>query len=276
MSSIPISENNMFRVITFNLRRDGLFHRKCNSWLERRQRVANLIMRSDAAVVGVQELMPQMREDVRSILEGYSIFGMGRSGEAMGEHSDIMIKNDVFDILRHDTFWLSKRPSEIASRAYFSFFPRICTVGEIYLRGTNKKVRVFNTHFDHICGPARTLGVYTILGYLNRMQEIDPMPSIIMGDLNAKPGSHPIQIMRNNLHGFDNISLTDAYAYCHENHSMEYTYHGFSGKKGRRLLDYIFVTDGLQVVESHIDQTNDGGLYPSDHYPLMATLRFSD
>ena len=258
------------------MRRDGLFSRKCNTWLQRRQRIARIIRESGAAVVGVQELLPEMREDVRCILDGYSIFGMGRVGGPLGEHSDIIIKNQEIDIIKHDTFWLSKRPYQMASRAYFSFFPRICTVGEICLRDSGRKVRVFNTHFDHICGPARTLGVFTILGYLSRMQELDPMPAIIMGDLNAKPNSRPIQIMRNNAHGFANIHLTDAYQCCHTDEPVENTYHGFKGKNGQRLLDYIFVTDGLEVVDSRVDRSNDNGLYPSDHFPLIATLRFSD
>lgn len=41
-------------------------------------------------------------------------------------------------------------------------------------------------------------------------------------------------------------------------------------------IDYIFVSDDFEVVESHIWAEDRDGRYPSDHYPLVATLRLKD
>lgn len=64
----------VLKVITFNLKRDSRFARK-KIWENRRELAAGVIRDSGASVVGVQELMPVMRQDIASLLEGYSLFG---------------------------------------------------------------------------------------------------------------------------------------------------------------------------------------------------------
>ena len=55
------------------------------------------------------------------------------------------------------------------------------------------------------------------------------------------------------------------------------TYHGFKGNHfGKARLDYIFVTDDLEVVNTYVDHTVKDGKYLSDHYPIVATLQFKE
>ncbi len=273
MNVSAINYQTPFKILTFNLRRDGVFSRGARAWQSRHHLVSNLISSSGAAVVGVQEMLPHMKNDIGNTLANYSMYGHGRSDG--GEHTDILVKNADADLLFHETFWLSKNPKK-KSRAYYSFFPRICTVGEVEIKSSGRRVRVFNAHFDHICAPARVLGIYTILHRLHKLQQINPMPSIIMGDFNAGPNSHAIRILRENLHGYSDINLTDAYNAINHGVAPHNTYHGFGGKSGKMRLDYIFVTDGLEVENCEIDRYNNDGIYPSDHYPMLATLRFCD
>jgi endonuclease/exonuclease/phosphatase family metal-dependent hydrolase len=41
-------------------------------------------------------------------------------------------------------------------------------------------------------------------------------------------------------------------------------------------IDYIFVTPNLKTTDAEIIRTNDNGRYPSDHYPIRATVEFAD
>ena len=51
------------------------------------------------------------------------------------------------------------------------------------------------------------------------------------------------------------------------------TYHGFKGKRKGDPIDYIFFSEEFELEDAYIDQTSFDGRYPSDHYPLVATLR---
>lgn len=108
--------NDLIRVISFNLKRDfGLPLNRSHKWSERRALAAQYIRESGATIIGVQELLPNMREDVSRLLDvDYSVLGFGRySGirPQSDEHSDIIIKNDSAKVNLIKTFWLSKEPS---------------------------------------------------------------------------------------------------------------------------------------------------------------------
>lgn len=92
--AISVSQGDVIKVVSFNLRRDFGPQRK-NRWESRKELAARMIAESDAAIIGVQEFLPKMRQDLKTLLDGYSIFGKGRlSGKDPGndEHSDIIIK----------------------------------------------------------------------------------------------------------------------------------------------------------------------------------------
>ena len=263
------------KVASFNLKRDSILarlHRK-NAWANRRELIGSIIRRSNAAIVGVQEMLPAMREDIRRLLTAdYSIRGLGRSKSLGDEQSAIILKNADVTVSFDKTFWLSKHPEKNGSRAYYAFFPRICTVCEAYVREFDRKIRVFNTHFDHVCGMARNLSVRIILDYMHRLNQEERLPTILMGDLNACPDSRPIRVLSENLHEYPDVHLTNIWQFV-KNAGDSGTYHGFKGRiKGRRI-DYIFVSDEFEVEEAYVDRTNFDGRYPSDHYPLVAVLQ---
>lgn len=269
------------KIISFNLRAD-FKHDRHNRWEYRREYAARLIQESGASIIGVQELLPNMRQDIEGLLQNYTVLGQGRyngTKDAGDEHSDIIIKDTDAAADTFRTFWLSKKSEDDVSRAYWAFFPRICTVAEVYIKQLDQTVRVFNTHFDHICGMARVLGVNIILRTMSELNRQRRLPTILMGDLNAGPKSKPIRILRENLHSYDNIRLTDVYSVCKE--TVKNTHHGF-GKGGlvswvidRAPIDYIFVSEEFSIVDVCVDRSNENGRFPSDHFPLMATLKLT-
>ncbi len=265
-----MSENGLIRVASFNLKRDfGIPLHRSHKWQERRALAAQFIRESGAAIIGVQELLPSMREDICRLLDtDYAIQGLGRfcgRNPKEDEHSDILVKKQDATIRQVQTFWLSKHPERL-SRAYYALFPRICTMAEIHLEKSGREIRVFNTHLDHICGFARELGIQVILDYMQRYQQQNPMPTVLMGDFNCKPNSRPIKLLRGRLR--------NAYAHLSPDLLCN-TLHNFSGRvrRGAFAIDYIFVSDEFEVVESQVITDSIDGHYPSDHYPLLVTLK---
>ena len=271
----------LIRVISFNLKRDfGIPLKRSHKWGARREIAAQVIRDSGATIIGVQELLPSMRSDVSRLLDiDYSILGFGRFRGLKpkdDEHSDIIIKNDEATVRLIKTFWPSKSPEQL-SRAYYAIFPRICTVAEVYIIRLDCTIRVFNTHLDHVCGLARLLGVRVILKYMQDFNRTNPMPTVLMGDLNCKPNSAPIRFLKNHVGEFPDLHLTDVYT-SFDPLKLSNTLHNFTGKILHKFcpIDYIFVSDDFEIVDSKIMTDPINGLYPSDHFPLMATLRLKN
>lgn len=259
------------KVVSFNIKRDSIFCRT-HAWRNRRDLVTQIIRESGAAIVGLQELMPSMKADILERLADYSAFGWGRTRKRTNEHAAILVHDTDTAALFDQTIWLSKHPEKCGSRAYFSVFPRICTICEVFSKELNCKIRVFNTHFDHVCWPARTLGVRIILEYMHRLNLREKLPTILMGDLNAHPASKAVRMLSENLHPYTDIHLTNIYSRFDEE-KIHNSYHGFRGVcKGRRPIDYIFVSDDFKIEDAYLDRSNRNGYYPSDHFPLVAVL----
>ena len=272
--AISMTQGDVIKVVSFNLRRDFGPQRK-NRWETRKELAARMISESDAAIIGVQEFLPRMRQDLKEMLEGYSIFGKGRlSGKNPNndEHSDIIIKNNDVEVASCHTFWLSKHP-DVPSRAYFAVYPRICTVAEVKMKKSGRRIRVFNTHFDHVSPLARTFGAKLILDQIHRFNQTDPLPTIVMGDFNASPNSKAVRLMRENLMNYKDVRLQDIYGFLDQ--LIGNTYHGFKGKITQKFkpIDYIFVSDDFEVVTASVNTQSYDGAYPSDHYPISAVLR---
>lgn len=272
--AISMTQGDVIKVVSFNLRRDFGPQRK-NRWETRKELAARMISESDAAIIGVQEFLPRMRQDLKEMLEGYSIFGKGRlSGKNPNndEHSDIIIKNNDVEVASCHTFWLSKHP-DVPSRAYFAVYPRICTVAEVKMKKSGRRIRVFNTHFDHVSPLARTFGAKFILEQIHRFNQTDPLPTIVMGDFNASPNSKAVRLMRENLMNYKDVRLQDIYGFLDQ--LIGNTYHGFKGKITQKFkpIDYIFVSDDFEVVTASVNTQSYDGAYPSDHYPISAVLR---
>ena len=94
-----------------------------------------------------------------------------------------------------------------------------------------------------------------------------------MGDFNAKPNSKAVRMMRENLSGYQDVRLQDIYDSVEQ--LIGNTYHGFKGKIKQKFkpIDYIFVSDDFEIVNASVDTSSFDGAYPSDHYPISATLR---
>ena len=268
---VKTMQEQIVKVATFNLKRDGRFNPR--TWEHRRKMAAKVIHNSGASIIGVQELLPSMREDIQQLLGNYSFFGWGRKKDLGDEHADIIVKNQDIDVLFHDTFWLSKKPQSQGSRYAFAIFPRVCTVAEVYFKQSHRRLRVFNTHFDHLLPMSRVLGVNVIFQRIQQYQQIDPLPTILMGDLNATPDSLPVRLIRENRHGYD-FHFTDVFSTLAQSGQGVNTFHYFKGKdRHKTRFDYIFVTQEFDILDVALDKYSIRGIYPSDHYPILTTLR---
>jgi len=203
-----------------------------------------------------------MLSDMRDKLGGYRIIGSGRSHKLLSEHSDIILREDDVEVDEFDTFWLSKNPKKAGSRRGLTVYPRICTSATLTLRQCGgQQIRVYNTHLDCISRTARLFGIATIAARIIADNKREPLPYIITGDFNAKPDSVVVRLLRENkrLH-LQSVIDSDIG-----------TYHGFSGVPGN-TIDYIFASDELTVEEAYIARQSYDGIYPSDHFPIVARL----
>jgi endonuclease/exonuclease/phosphatase family metal-dependent hydrolase len=253
-------------VMTYNIRLDVASDGE-NSWLKRKEKVSDLIQFYEPDVFGIQEGLPHQVQFLDSVLFDYNVFGKGRDGGTIGEHSSIFYNSNKLELIDFDTFWLSETPSN-KSKGWDAALNRICTYGLFKLKRTKKLFWVFNTHFDHVGKVARSKSTQLIHQKISQLNTSD-YPVILMGDFNLEPNSEPIMFLSNQyLHSKSSSNLIynpggtfNAFEFHKPVSSEKEIDHIFVSKKAVEIIKYAVLTDSYLC------------RYPSDHFPVLVELK---
>lgn len=258
-----LAVENPVTFVSYNIRYDASGDKGPRDWKQRKSKVTDYLLKSDATVIGLQEVLHKQLLDVRKALPSYSFIGVGRDdAKQRGEYSPICYDRKVWklDPEENGTFWLSETPEKPGSKSWGNGIPRICTWARLI--GLNGKgLYIFNTHWDHRSQPSREKAAELILQRIqSRVHKTEPY--ILMGDLNADANNPAIK----NLLGSG--LLTD-----HQGPQFQ-SFNQWNGAliSGHRI-DHIFTSPAMQSAEFHIDAN---GTPPgSDHHPVRLLIAVS-
>jgi endonuclease/exonuclease/phosphatase family metal-dependent hydrolase len=265
--------------MTFNIRLDHAGDGP-NQWEARRQLAVELIRSRGPDILGLQEALRNQLNDLRSAFPEYEELGVGRDdGDTTGEYSAILFRRDLLEVEETGTFWFSDSPSVPGSRHWGNRYTRICTWGRLRLRGSPETVTVYNMHLDHESQPSRERSVLLLTDTLR--QRDFPGTVVVMGDVNAGESNPVVGFLLGQQTLMDAAgrerspaaSFVDTYRQRHPEADTSGTYHGFTGIPGRDKIDYIFVSSKVEILDAAIVRLQRGGRFPSDHFPVTATIR---
>ena len=250
------------KLMTYNIRfdtkEDGI-----NQWNYRKKGLITLIKKLNPDILGIQEGLPNQISYLSKQLDGYSLIGEGREGENNGEYCAIYYKNKKFKLEKGETFWLSETP-EIPSIGWDAALKRIATVGVFKALNSNRKLVVYNSHFDHIGKIAREKSVDVILNHIEG-NEYFKNELVFMGDLNSTPNELSIKLIKKVFDdSFEKFAIKKPYG----------TYNGFDSKSDlSKRIDYIFTKNMSISKYDRISEKLPNGLWPSDHFPILIEIK---
>ncbi len=267
------ADKDALKVMTLNLRYanpgDSL-----NAWENREGLVRSYITGDKPDIIGMQEVLLNQYVYLDSVLNEYSSVAVGRDdGAKGGEMNPIFYRKERFDMVRTITFWLSETPEVPGSISWGSSLPRIVTWLELVDKNTHEHFFCFNTHFAHDSDSARVESSKLLLDEVNKISS--GFPFIITGDFNMLPNSKGYGI----LTGPDESVplLKDSYFISQKRPAgPSFTFNGFSDKPGAGRIDYIFVKNGMKVLDYSTVVKKSKGIYISDHWPVKATVILKD
>ncbi len=254
------------KVMTYNIRL-SLESDKENSWDNRKAEAIQLMDYYHPDFFGVQEAVPQQMVDIKSGLRNYDFVGVGRDdGANKGEYSAIFYDAEKLKVLESGTFWLSETPQK-PSKGWDAAYNRICTYALFKMKKDGRKFWAFNVHLDHVGIVARENSVQLILKMIKSFNTKN-FPVVLTGDFNLTEDTKPIKILSENLY--------DAYYHSKKTHyGPKGTFQAFDiSKPAKERIDYIFLQKFLCENIRTINDRRENLLYPSDHFPVIAEIRF--
>lgn len=237
-----------------------------NAWPLRKEYLAAQIKFYDTDFFGVQEALPEQMDFLREQFSDYTALGKGREGKNKGEYSALFYRTEKFTLEENGMFWLSKTPEKV-STGWDAALPRVCTYGLFSLKEGDKKIWVFNTHFDHMGQEARVNSAQLILDKIKELNT-ENYPVVVMGDLNVEPDNEVISTFEKEMNDSYEVSQQPAFG-------PKGTFNGFHFEEPvTRRIDYIFVSkNGLKVIKYAVLSDPKDLKYPSDHLPVYTLLK---
>jgi endonuclease/exonuclease/phosphatase family metal-dependent hydrolase len=140
---------------------------------------------------------------------------------------------------------------------------------ELADKTTHRHFFFFNTHFAHDSDSARIMSARLLLDKVDSIAI--GFPFIITGDFNMPISSGGYEILTGPHESVP--LLSDSYAVSEKRHiGPAYTFNGFSDETTGGRIDYIFVRNGMRVIDSRTFIKKVRGVYISDHWPVMAVV----
>ena len=279
------------RVMTYNIRCEGGDRNSPdNNWGARRDDLVDLVRRENPDVAGYQEVEPGQLKWLAGRFADYTFVGVGRNADGQGEASPVAFRTSRFEAVTNGTFWLSEKPDVPGSRGWDAALPRVCTYAVLKDRKTGRTFAFANTHTDHKGAAAREKGMLLVI---DRMKEFgDGSPIVFTGDHNCleydAPAKAVAQILTDALYLSETPPegswRTFNYWSWRENEMpiVEALKKPVGSRSvpgdnsGEKRIDYIYVSPGTRVLDYRTVSAPrpNTHLYPSDHFPSVATIAF--
>ena len=262
----PQARSAALVVASLNLRHgrawDGL-----HSWPLRRRAAAQCLERIGAEVVGLQEVHGFQQHYLTRRLSGYAAAGAGRDdGRERGERCTVLYRPGRLALESWTVRWFSDTPGKPGSLGWGNPVTRLVTLCRFRDGADGRRFGVADAHWDGASAESRLRSAEALLGWL------DPaLPWIVLGDLNATAADPAVARL---VAG----GLRDTLAHLGERGPGAGTHHHWDGATDGTRIDYVLASPEWEILHAKIAHQlpRDGrsGL-PSDHWPVVATLRLT-
>ena len=261
------AKSDEIKVMSFNVRTKTDGDTEHKAWDNRKDACVALIKDQMPSVIGFQEAdyTSQWKYIKDQLSKDYAGYGVNRddgkesgSGETMG----ILYNKSTVKKLDGGTFWLSETPN-IPSKGFGANYKRNATWGLFEHKPSGIKFYYINTHLDHQVAEAQIEGMNLISKHFDEYRESHPV--FLTGDLNIKADNVALDVIEsymNNAREAAPEGLTD----------FNTTYNGYVTTKNS-IIDHIYCSNYLKVVEYHTINEDYGVPFVSDHYPIYAIIK---
>ncbi len=293
--STSVGKNASLRVGTYNIRLSPGDRDTPNAWAARKADLVAFVEQMNLDVFGMQEVCPDQAKYLAEHLPEFAYVGDHREADRRsGEASPVCYRKSRFTALKNGTFWLSETPEVPASKSWGTACTRVCSWLLLEDKLTGKRFCFANTHTDHISAEAREKGMLLVI---ERMKTFGAgVPIVFTGDHNCRENEKPAlavsKILKNALYETRTPPTGPWRTYtgwqwrAQEVTTAEALKSPVDVRNGRDKpvtagepgfgprIDYIYVSPGVKVLDyaTRGDARPGKELYPSDHFPVIATI----
>jgi len=139
-------------------------------------------------------------------------------------------------------------------------------------RDSGRAFYVFNVHWDHQSQESRERSARLLVKRIQLRANSDPF--LVTGDFNAGEENPAMLYLTGQVDPGPALDLRDSFRVAMPSAAEVGTYHGFEGVTDGAKIDAILISNEWEVEGAGIIHASRNGRYPSDHFPVIAKLRY--
>ena len=254
------------KIMSFNVRLDTSETNATNNWPNRKKACIELVKDHRPDIIGFQEAKYTsqwlyFKEQLKTDYDGWGVNRDTGEESGSGEVMGILYNKSRVEKIKGGTFWLSETPDK-CSIGWDAACKRTATWGLFRHIASNRLFLYINTHLDHKGAEAQTKGLALVAEYF---KQYPSYAHILTGDMNIV-----------STHSAFN-AITSSMMNTRENApkgrtDYNTTYNGYTSGKDS-IIDHIYCSKNMAVVEYHTINESYGVPYISDHYPIYAIVK---
>jgi len=262
-------EGVALEVMSFNLRWGP--DPAPNDWETRRELVTALLRKQAPDLVGLQESRDEFVRDLLASLPEYAAY------PAAGERKNSILYRISRLRLDRETSDAENSRVDAPEKNWGPGSVRVPRAARFVEKESDRGFYLYNNHMDHRYADSRAWSARVLIDRIRGRRIDDPV--ILTGDFNVVESGPALRFLRGEAPlpvGDDAVSnpiaFVDTWSHLHPDETSSGSYHRFLGVRFGNRVDYVFVDPGIRVLEARILRDDWGGRYPSDHFPVSATI----
>ena len=268
---LPAKKECVLSVMSFNVAVDN--RGEGTGWNWRRDVVNTMLSKEEPEIIGFQEAQAHEITDMVNAHPEYAWYGLGRdtgkkpANTTSYDYEEAMVifwLKDSLSVEKCGTFWLSETP-DVVSKGWDAAYNRTCTWARFVHKRTQQPFYMFNTHLDNKGKTARSSSMVLIA---KKMLEINSerLPMFLSADFNTKSDDTIFAPIANAMKSTRDVAP--------DSDKTKMTFNNYNAPKSQ--IDHIFYSGlGLAPLTFKVLDGSYGAYLISDHYPIMATYRYT-
>lgn len=237
-------------------------------WDERGESVAELIRRHDPDIVALQDVRTVARsyDDYRNVqlewltesFPDYTITAVGRPA-TYPSTQPVMVLSTRFVPMEQGFFFFSPTPDVIYADPWVGRTPYFCSWVRVVDSTTDQVVRLYNVGYPDDTRTNQSRAADLLARRVHAPDDTEDHVLVV--------GSFSAPAVFGSLKRLSGTGLTRA-------GPRGTTYHMGKGLNLLPAYDHIFIGSGFTVWDAWADRSRPNKAWPSDHYPIFATLTY--
>jgi endonuclease/exonuclease/phosphatase family metal-dependent hydrolase len=262
-SQLKWSIIDQMKVMSINIRFEN--DQDEHPWSKRRHLIQDIVDEFQPFIFGTQEGRQAQLNNLASLVPSYQLIDQHRDWIDERMYPCLFVNKEHFDVKSSGDIWLSETPDVPGSKSFDSAFPRLCTWAKTQTK-SGQNILFANVHLDHMKTETRQGQARVLCEELAKVSD-DDTSIILMGDFNEGPDGEVRKIINS---GFSQVQD----GWLNLKQPEETSFHKFKGAlpEGKRI-DWILNSPELSIEKIQLDKRQVDNIYPTDHYPVLATYK---